>query len=64
MSVERYPERLRYYTVHKDKGCTIIRDPVDQHESIEYSTDMTQIRKSYSPLILRKDPEPSDVEIV
>lgn len=64
MSVERYPERLRYYTIHKDKGYTIIRDPDDHHESIEYSTNMTQIRKFYSPLILRKDPEPRNVESV
>ena len=64
MSAQRYPERLRYYIVNKDNGYTIIRDPSDQHESIEYSTDVTQIRKSYAALILRKDPEPHDVEYV
>ena len=60
MSIQQYPERLRYYTVHRDKGYTIICDPNNNHESIEYSTDMKEIKKAYSPLILHIDPTPPD----
>lgn len=62
MSAQRYPERLRYYSINVEGGYTIIRDPADQHESIEYLTDIDHIRKSYAPLILRKDPQPRTME--
>lgn len=54
MSVERYPERLRYYEAID--GETHITDPSGAFESIEMSTDISEIRKKYAPLILRKLP--------
>lgn len=62
MSAQRYPERLRYYSTNVEGGNTVIRDPADQHESIEYSIDIDQIRKSYAPLIIRKDLHPHTME--
>lgn len=52
----KHPERVRFYEINHAEGCTVIETPNSLGVSIEYSTDIKNIKRTYQPLILIRKP--------